>query len=198
MSEEVKEVIMDTATAPIEGGGTRRRKGRGRRTRKQVGGSEEDATYGVSVEKSQSGGSSAAPAPAPSPAPPVLLAPAQPKAVVGGAAKPSVVVLAPAKKKPVRVMLVPKGKEGVPSGIKRMQHKKTFKAKRVRVTIDNTAKTVKRRRQVMQRVDAMSDEQVREAAVGAKLSRRDSVAKVPATLLRQMMKDYQSMRGMLL
>jgi hypothetical protein len=95
-------------------------------------------------------------------------------------------------------MLVPKGKEGVPSGIKRMQHKKTFKAKRVRVTIDNTAKTVKRRRQVMQRVDAMSDEQVREAAVGAKLSRRDSVAKVPATLLRQMMKDYQSMRGMLL
>ncbi len=194
MSEEVKEVIMDTATAPIEGGGTRRRKGRGRRTRKQVGGSEEDATYGVSVEKSQSGGSSAAPAPAP----PVLLAPAQPKAVVGGAAKPSVVVLAPAKKKPVRVMLVPKGKEGVPSGIKRIPHKKTFKAKRVRVTIDNTAKTVKRRRQVMQRVDAMSDEQVRDAAVGAKLSRRDSVAKVPAPLLRQMMKDYQSMRGMLL
>lgn len=197
MSDEVKEVIMDTATASIEGGATRRRKGRGRRTRKQVGGSEEDATYGVSVEKSQSGGSSV-PTPAPAPAPPVLLAPAQPKAVVGGGAKPSVVVLAPAKKKPVRVMLVPKGKEGVAPGIKRMQHKKTFKAKRVRVTIDNTAKTVKRRRQVMQRVDAMSDEQVREAAVGAKLSRRDSVAKVPAALLRQMMKDYQSMRGMLL
>ncbi len=189
---------MDTATAPLEGGGTRRKR-RGRRTRKQTGGGEEEATYGVSVEKSQSGGSSVpTPVPAPAAAPPVLLAPAQPKAVVGGAAKPSVVVLAPAKKKPVRVMLIPKGKDGASVAHKRMQHKKTFKAKRVRVTIDNTAKTVKRRRQTMQRVDAMSDDQVREAAVGAKLSRRDSVAKVPTGLLRQMMKDYQSMRGMLL
>ena len=186
---------MDTAKEPLEGGGTRRKR-RGRRTRKQTGGAEEEGTYGVSVEKSQgqSGGN-----PAPAPAPPVLLAPAQPKAVVGGAAKPSVIVLAPAKKKPVRVMLIPKGKDGAAAiAHKRMQHKKTFKAKRVRVTIDNTAKTVKRRRQTMQRVDAMTDDQVREAAVGAKLSRRDSVAKVPTGLLRQMMKDYQSMRGMLL
>jgi hypothetical protein len=88
-------------------------------------------------------------------------------------------------------MLVPKGKAPKIA-------RKTFKAKRVHVTIDNTEKTRKRQRQVLGRVDAMTEDQVRAAAISAKLSRRESVAAVPATLLRQMLKDYQTMKGNLL
>jgi hypothetical protein len=75
---------------------------------------------------------------------------------------------------------------------------KTFKARRVSVTIDNTAKTQKRRRQLRQRVEVMTPEQLRTAAVTAKLSRKETVEKVPVDLLRQMLKDYYTMRGMLL
>jgi hypothetical protein len=75
---------------------------------------------------------------------------------------------------------------------------KTFKAHKVRVLIDNTAKTQRRRRQTLQAVEAMTEEQLRGAAVAARLSRRETVEKVPAELLRQMLKDYRMMRGMLL
>jgi hypothetical protein len=68
----------------------------------------------------------------------------------------------------------------------------------VRVIIDNTAKTQKKRRQTMQRIDALTDEQVRQTCLEAKLSRKETVAKVPIGLLRQMLKDYQTMRGSLL
>jgi hypothetical protein len=108
-------------------------------------------------------------------------------------------VLAPAKKKPAKLMLVPKSGTGHHATAGKMAAaKKTFKAKRVRVTIDNTAKTVKHRRQLLQKVDMMSDDQVRGAAVAAKLARREKVAAVPVTLLRQMLRDYQTMRGMIL
>jgi hypothetical protein len=46
----------------------------------------------------------------------------------------------------------------------------------------------------MEKFDALSEDQVRAAAVNAKLSRRETVEKVPIGLLRQMLKDYQSMR----
>lgn len=79
----------------------------------------------------------------------------------------------------------------------RISAAKTFKARRVSVTIDNTAKTQKRRKQTLQRVEGMSEDELRGAAVAAKLSRRETVAKVPVELLRQMLKDYYMMRGML-
>jgi len=128
-------------------------------------------------------------------APPKVSAPPVPH--VGGA-KPPVVVIAPAKKKPAKVMFVPKEKKATVPGHSRVIPKKTFKAKRVRVIIDNTAKTQKHRTQVMGRIDAMSEDQLRGAAVSARLSRRETVAKVPVNLLRQMLKDYQSMRGNML
>ena len=107
----------------------------------------------------------------------------------GGSPK---VVLAPAKQKTAKVMLVPKGQRP------RLQlPKKTFKAKRVAVTIDNTVKTHKRRKAVMAQIDAMTEDQVRGAAVAARLSRRETVAKAPIGLLRQMVKDYRSLRGLL-
>ena len=102
------------------------------------------------------------------------------------------VILAPPRKKPAKVMLVPS------SSKPKMIRNKTFKAKQVKVTIDNTAKTRKHRMSVLEKVDAMSDEQIRAAAVQAKLSRPESVAKAPIALLRQMVKDYQTMRRMLL
>jgi hypothetical protein len=46
----------------------------------------------------------------------------------------------------------------------------------------------------MEKIESMTEDQVRAAAVNAKLSRRETVAKVPIGLLRQMLKDYQSMR----
>ena len=100
-----------------------------------------------------------------------------------------------AAKKKAKVMFVPKG--ATPAVNPRLA-KKTFKAKRVRLTIDNTAKTHKRRQLLMIKIDSMTDDQLRAAAVAAKLSRRETVAKVPVPLLRQMLKDYQTMRGMLL
>jgi hypothetical protein len=102
------------------------------------------------------------------------------------------VILAPPRKKPAMVMLVPS------SSKPKTLRTKTFKAKQVKVTIDNTAKTRKHRVSVLEKVDAMSDEQIRVAAVQAKLSRPESVAKAPIALLRQMVKDYQTMRRMLL
>ena len=86
-------------------------------------------------------------------------------------------------------MLVPK------STVPRPVAKKTFKARKVRVTMDNTTKTVKRRRSILGRIDTMTDEQVRAKAVAIKLSRPETVAKAPAALLRQMVKDYYTMRG---
>jgi len=111
--------------------------------------------------------------------------------VTTGSAKP-VVVLAPPKKKVPKVMLVPKTKS-VPT----VNLKKTFRAKRIAVTINNTAKTQKQHRGIVENVDAMTDDQVRAAACAAKLSRRETVGKAPITLLRQMIKDYQLMKKML-
>jgi hypothetical protein len=117
--------------------------------------------------------------------------PAVPLPVATGAAKP-VVVIAPPKKKVPKVMLVPKSKS-VPT----VNLKKTFRAKRIAVTINNTAKTQKQHRGIVEDVDAMTDDQVRAAACSAKLSRRETVGKAPITLLRQMIKDYQLMKKML-
>jgi hypothetical protein len=117
----------------------------------------------------------------------------KPTAVLG-ATTAQKVVISPPKKKLAKIMLVAKTK--VHHAVARPQ--KTFKAKRVRVTIDNTAKTQKKRRMTLARVDAMTEDQLRETAVATKLSRIETVKKVPVDLLRQMLKDYYTMRGMFL
>jgi hypothetical protein len=104
----------------------------------------------------------------------------------------SIIVLAPAKKK-AKIMLVSKKVVGL-TPVATIMPPKTFKAKRIRVTIDNTARTQKRRRQVLRSVDSLTEEQLREQAVKFGLSRTDSVKKVPAGLLRKMLKDYYAMR----
>ena len=173
---------------PHEGGS---RKRRGRRTRKNAAASSEGAepAVGPVVEK--------APGPASTSAP---VAKAATAAVKTKSVTPTVVptvVIAPPKKKPIRVLLVPSKAAATP--VKKMSiARKTYKAKCVRVIIDNTAKTQKKRRQTMQKIDALTDEQVRQACMDAKLSRKETVAKVPIGLLRQMLKDYQTMRGSLL
>lgn len=108
--------------------------------------------------------------------------------------KPALVILAPAKAKAPKIMLVPKEVQKIKPTI---NHRKTFKAKRVHVVIDNTRKTQTRRRKILADIDSMSEETLRAAAVSAKLSRLETVAKVPAPLLRQLMKDYRMMRGLL-
>ena len=107
-------------------------------------------------------------------------------------AKKPVVILAPPKKKVPKIMLIPKGKPTLKPAIK-----KTFKAKNVKVIINNTAKTQKQHRSIVEEVDIMTDDQARAAACAAKLSRRETVMKVPITLLRQMLKDYRLMKKML-
>lgn len=108
---------------------------------------------------------------------------------------PPVVVIAPPNKRPPKLLLIPGGNNLKKS--RGLQQSKTFKAHRVKILIDNTARTQKRRRQTLQAIDAMTDEQLRTAAVSAKLSKTETVAKVPKELLRQMLKDYRIMRGML-
>jgi hypothetical protein len=100
--------------------------------------------------------------------------------------------LAPARAKVSKVLLIPKG-----ATKPKPMHRKTFKAKRVQVVIDNTKKTQTRRNKVVADIDSMSEETLRAAAVSAKLSKAETVAKVPLPLLRQLMKDYRMMRGQL-
>ena len=102
------------------------------------------------------------------------------------------VILAPARTKVSKVLLIPKGVTKP-----KPMHRKTFKAKRVHVVIDNTKKTQTRRNKVVADIDSMSEETLRAAAVSAKLSKAETVAKVPLPLLRQLMKDYRMMRGQL-
>ena len=176
---EVKEVQMEVAQEG--GGGTRKRRGGRRRRTARAETQEGGAATEVGIERVE--------APAAAPVGKEL---APVKVQAGGAKKPvaaPVVVIAPAKKKPAKVMLVPK------SSTVRAVAKKTFKARKVRVTVDNSAKTVKHRRSVLSKIDSMADDQVRAKAVAIKLSRAETVAKVPVTLLRQMIKDYYTMRG---
>ena len=172
MTPEIKEVHMDNS---FQVGGKKRR----RRTRRNKAVEETNAI----VTKDNTVAPVTAPAPVSVPAPAPASAPV-PK-----------IVLAPPKKKPAKIMLVPKKTKE--HDVTR-QHRKTFKAKHVKVTIDNTAKTRKHRTTVLEKVDTMTDEQIRNAAVHARLSRPETVGKVPITLLRQMVKDYQIMKKMLL
>jgi hypothetical protein len=178
---DIKEVQMDVTTS---GGG--RTKRRGRKTRKAV--ADISGEENVSVEKAPALATKTPPVPV------KQLIPTQAKAATAVAPK---VVLAPPTKKPTRILLVP-STAGTGAIKKSVVYKKIFTARRIRLTIDNTAKTQKRRRQTLQRVDALTDEQVRQACLDSKLSRKETVGKVPIGLLRQMLKDYQTMRGNLL
>ena len=165
---DVKEVQMD---APPEGRTSRKRRSGHKKSRKT-----RDAHDGTVVTKDAAS---------------VPTAPA-PVTVPARASAPTVII-APAKKKPAKVLLVPKG-----ATVTRTVPRKTFKAKRVKVIIDNTAKTQKHRTSVLTKVDEMTDDQIRAAAVHARLSRRERVGAAPIGLLRQMVKDYQTMKGQLL
>ena len=196
---EEKEVTMDVPQEQ-SGGTRRRRRGGRRRTARSAAGEQEGGGLTV-VEKADA----VAPAPAPvgrelalaTPGP-RMLAPVQSagaRSTTASAPKAPVVIIAPAKKKPTKVLLVPKT-----AGVRPVRPvlKKTFRARKIRVTIDNTAKTHKRRRVVLGKIDDMTDAQVRDAAVRAKLSRAETVAKAPIGLLRQMVKDYLTLRGQFL
>ena len=172
---DVKEIQMDM---PLEGGGRTSRKRRAGGKRRKTREADGEATI---VTKDQAPISTLSP----------VLAQAPTYASVP--AKKPTVVLAPPKKKVPKVLLVPKGKV-----VSRPLHRKTFKAKRFKVTIDNTAKTQKHRKAVVAEVETMTEDQVRAAAVAARLSRRETVTKAPIGLLRQMVKDYRIMKGMLL
>lgn len=179
MDPHIKEVQMDV---PVGKG-----KRRARRTRKGSAAPEEDAVVEKAPAKVKEPSSSSTKEPSPS------------SKETSKETKPAPnVVLAPPKKKPTRILLV-SSKAVAPSPSKRSTlARKTYTAKRVRLVIDNSAKTVKKRRQTLQKIDALTDEQVRQACLDAKLSRKETVAKVPIALLRQMLKDYQTMRGSLL
>ena len=111
------------------------------------------------------------------------------------------VVIAPPKKRPAKLLLVAKpAKLSLNPSIKEKIRTlpKTFRAKHVKITVDNTARTRKHRRSIVTAVDNLTDEQIRAAAVRARLSRKETVDKAPIQLLRQMIKDYQAMKGMLM
>jgi len=63
--------------------------------------------------------------------------------------------------------------------------------------IDNTAKTQKRRRNVLTEVDSMTDEQLRAAAVSSRIYTKEAAAKLPLPLLKSLMKDFRMMKGLL-
>ena len=178
-------------TMVVKEGGRRSRKGRGRHTKKMG-----DEPVDVTKDKTPivTKEDAVKPTVVAGPGPTVVT---HAKTQTGGNAVPAKkVVLAPAKQKPAKVMLVPK-RATVSVGHRSVLQKKTFKAKKVSVTIDNTVKTQKRRKAVMAQIDGMTEDQVRAAAVAARLSRRETVAKAPIGLLRQMVKDYRSLRGLL-
>ena len=183
------------------GGGTRRRRrggggggGRRRKTARADAVEQEGGGNEMIVSKADDVAPSVTRAPAPAPVGRELAPIGQTGGGLKKAVAAPVVVIAPAKKRPAKVTFVPKAA----AISKKPVVKKTFRARKVRVTIDNTAKTHKRRRHVLGKIDDMTDVQVREAAVRAKLSRAETVAKAPIGLLRQMVKDYYTMRGQFL
>ena len=195
-AEQVKEVVVDMEGGSDIGDGQstrkRRRGGGGRRRTNKSKEIDSSVDRGLAVDKIDG------PVPVPVPVhrpPPTIKKPATVTGVTQAQAVTLTqkVVISPPKKKPVKIMLVPKKTHVVAA-----RPQKTFKAKRVRLTIDNTAKTQKKRRMTLARVDAMTEEQLRETAVATKLSRIETVKKVPVDLLRQMLKDYYTMRGMFL
>lgn len=218
--EVTMDVVMDmTGQSSGSGGGGRGRRRRVRKTQRGGG----DASAASDMTDSQMGGRDVAvekvpqaagvavsvsvkPAVAPVPVPVPVSTTSTPAAVTtaaalpqaGGGSGPQKVVIAPPKKRPPKLLLVPGAAKPSSASTRAAALQKTFKAHKVRVLIDNTAKTQRRRRQTMQAVEAMTEEQLRAAAVAARLSRRETVAKVPVDLLRQMLKDYRMMRGMLL
>lgn len=103
---------------------------------------------------------------------------------------PQTIVLAPAKPK---VMLVPKEIKKV-----KQNFRKTFRARKLQVVIDNSAKTQTRRKKVVADIDSMSDEKVRELAVASRIYTKEAAAKLPLPLLKSLMKDYKLMKGLLL
>lgn len=209
--DHIKEVTMDVLLEGGGGGGggsgssdgTRRQRGAGRRRRTRHAGGDNSAQESVQI----GGGSDVAVEKVPPGAlsvsvsvkPPVPVAPVPVAVQMGGGGPAPTVVIAPPKKRPPKLLLIPGAKKptgGLAARTAALQ--KTFKAHKVRVLIDNTAKTQRRRRQTLQAVEAMTEDQLRGAAVAARLSRRETVEKVPVDLLRQMLKDYRMMRGMLL
>jgi len=207
-AEEIKEVQMDVPLQEGGGGKTRRRR-RARRSKTQRGGAAEEGEtvqlHDVAVEKAGMTITpvvAAAPAPAAAPTPVQKGAAHKPTVAKQLATKPAAkpaaaptVILTPAKK--LRLTLVSKkagGTSAPAATATKAAVAKTFKAKRIRVTIDNTARTQKRRRQVLRSIDSLTEEQLREQAVKFGLSRADSVKKVPQDLLRKMLKDYYAMR----
>lgn len=187
-ADEIKEVSMDVARTMEGGAGGGKTRRRRRGSRRQKGGAAEEPTdtYDAVVQKED-----AVPSVVPSPPSQKQQTGGAPvsaikKPMVAAKAPAPVVVIAPPKKKAPKVTLVPK------IAGKRMPVKKTFKARRVRLLIKNR-KTIKRQQEALKKVDTMTDEQVRGAAVTAGLTRQD--ANAPVELLRTMLKDYQTMRG---
>lgn len=201
------DVLLDASPPPEQEGGsrTRRRKatgGGGRRTRSSgfVGSDPVEVEKIPQLNNSVTSGGSVSVSVSvkpvtPTPVP-VSVAPINQTGGGGGVVTNPKVVIAPPKKRPPKLLLVP-GQRLATAG-KTAALQKTFKAHKVRVLIDNTVKTQRRRRHTLQAVEAMTEDQLRAAAVAARLSRRETVAKVPVDLLRQMLKDYRVMRGMLL
>uniref|UniRef100_A0A6C0DDR4 Uncharacterized protein n=1 Tax=viral metagenome TaxID=1070528 RepID=A0A6C0DDR4_9ZZZZ len=192
--DDIKNVVMGPELDPALGPGgeamtggkaTRKRRQRRRKTTFSASGNTEDnATTVVEKEKEKE-------------KEPVAIvkresAPVGSSAASSSAASSSVpapiqkIVLAP-KKKPAKVVLVPRSA--------RRLVKKTFKARRIRMQIDNTEGTRKKQRSFNKRIDAMSDAQVRESVVNAKLARAETLAKAPPSLLREMLRDYHVLRG---
>jgi len=188
-----KEIVMDVKVGGRRKGGSRRR----RRTAKAT----EEETDMTVVTKDPANPTTV------TPSGPPIVALAHSKSQKGGAAPlgakaataapAAKVVISPPKKKPAKILLVPKGPTTT-ARVPKVLHKKTFKAKQVAVTIDNTATTRKHRKSIMAKIDEMSEDQLRAAAVAARISRRETVAKVPVGLLRQMVKDVQTMKASLL
>jgi len=177
--DDIKKVVMGPGDAMTGGKATRKRRQRRRKTTMSASGNTEDnATTVVEKEKEKE-------------KEPVAVVKRE-SAPVGSSASSSVpapiqkIVLAP-KKKPAKVVLVPRSA--------RRLVKKTFKARRIRMQIDNTEGTRKKQRSFNKRIDAMSDAQVRESVVNAKLARAETLAKAPPSLLREMLRDYHVLRG---
>ena len=172
--DDIKDVVMGPGGDAMTGDkATRKRRQRRRKTTFSASGNTEDnATTVVEKEKEKE-------------KEPVAIVKRE-SASTSASAPIQKIVLAP-KKKPAKVVLVPRSA--------RRLVKKTFKARRIRMQIDNTEGTRKKQRSFNKRIDAMSDAQVRESVVNAKLARAETLAKAPPSLLREMLRDYHVLRG---
>ena len=189
MENNNKQIQITGNAAEVQLGGGKRRRSRkadgnadvtkaaGQQTRKQVGGTADQAPAPVPV--------AVAPQPAPTTGAKIYPEQSVPAPALQGGAKTKV-ILEPAKKHAAH--LAPPAHKKKPN--------QTRKARKIRVSLTGLGKRMTRHKTIQKESRAVSLDEIKKTLVAAKLIKMES--KAPESMLRTMYADYQTLKKMAL